>query len=223
MTNSVIGIIPARGGSKGVVGKNKRLVGGRPLITYSIEVALASKCIDRVIVTSDDEEILSIAGEYDVDLVRRPSPISSDTSPVFDAVAHAFSQLKIDEFQALIVLQPTSPLRTAHDVDEAFAKFTRLNRPVCSVYRVDDAHPARMYEGDGEMLRPLFPELASVRRQDLPPIYHRNGALYIVGPAQFACGEIISNNMAGYEMPADRSVNLDSPMDLVLLEHLLSA
>ena len=217
-----VAIVPARGGSKGVPGKNKRPVRGRPLITYSIQAGLAARTLDRVIVTTDDPEIAAIARAEGAEVVDRPADIAGDSSPVIDAVVHALDALAIADPAAVVLLQPTSPLRSGEDIDRALALFETTGLPVCSVCRAEDAHPARMYHIEDGRLRPLMPELATLRRQDLPPVYHRNGAIYVFGPEQIARREIIAAEMAAYEMAPERSVNIDTELDLLLLEAVLA-
>ena len=217
-----VAIIPARGGSKGVPGKNKRMVGGRPLIAYSIAAARQAASIDRVVVTTDDPEIARIAGIEGAEVVERPAAIAGDESPVIDAVVHALDSLAIHDPAAVVLLQPTSPMRSGADIDTAVALFEGEGRPVCSVCRAEDAHPARMYRIEDGRLVSLMPELAAQRRQDLPPVYHRNGAIYIVGPEQIARREIITSDMAPYEMPGESSVNIDTELDLLLFEAVLA-
>jgi CMP-N,N'-diacetyllegionaminic acid synthase len=219
-----IAVIPARGGSKGVPGKNKRTVGGRPLIEYSIEAALAAARLDRVLVTTDDPDIADIAARFAVEVVDRPAEIAGDASPVIDAVRHALAAAGVADPGSVVLLQPTSPLRDGADIDAALDLHARHGLAVCSVVRVEDAHPARMYRiGEAGRMTPLMPELAARRRQDLPPLYLRNGALYVFGPRELVAGEIITAPMTAYEMPAERSVNIDGEIDLVMLEAMLRA
>jgi len=218
-----IAVIPARAGSKGVPGKNKRLIAGRPLIAYTIDTALQTKALDRVIVTTDDAEIADLARAAGAEVVERPAEIAGDASPVIDAVLHALDAAGAHDPAAVVLLQQTSPLRTSEDISQAITLFERTGTPVCSVVRVEDAHPARMYRIEGERLVPQVPELAAARRQDLPALYLRNGAIYIVGPEQLARREIICDPMVPYEMPADRSANVDAEIDLVVLEALLTS
>ena len=218
-----IAVIPARAGSKGVPGKNKRLIAGRPLIAYTIDTALKTKALDRVIVTTDDAEIADLARAAGAEVVERPAEIAGDASPVIDAVLHALDAAGAHDPAAVVLLQQTSPLRTSEDITQALTLFERTGTPVCSVVRVEDAHPARMYRIEGERLVPQVPELAAARRQDLPALYLRNGAIYIVGPEQLARREIICDPMVPYEMPADRSANVDAEIDLVVLEALLTS
>jgi len=223
MTAEKVAIIPARAASKGVPGKNKRVVNGKPLIVYTLEAAVAASSLDRVVVTTDDPEVAVISRAAGAEVVVRPSNIARDDSPVIEAVLHALEALGIADLKALVLLQPTTPLRTVQDIDAALALFERRGLPVCSVCKVDDAHPARMYRLDDEIMHSLMPEAAGMRRQDLPPLVLRNGAIYIVGPEQLRAGRIINDPMAGYEMPPERSVNIDSELDLLVLEALLGS
>lgn len=220
VTDAAFAIIPARAGSKGVPGKNKRIVHGRPLISYSIEAAQAAKLLDGVIVSTDDPEIADICAAENVEIVMRPAAMAQDDSQVVDAVRHALGSRA---FQAVVLLQPTSPLRTGADIDAAIRLFRENGKiPICSVCRVEDAHPARMYRISRDRLESLMPELSHVRRQDLPPVYHRNGALYVFGEQEVINRTIITDYMLPYVMPTETSINIDSEMDLLLLETFLA-
>lgn len=225
MTNKAVAIIPARGGSKGVIHKNRRLVAGIPLISYTLRAARAAKGLDRILVSTDDDEIARIARDEGAEVVMRPAEIAGDESPVIDAVRHALDEVgRQDGFSAdaVALLQPTSPMRTGADIDAAIALFRGHDAtPVCSVYRCEDNHPARMYRVEDGHLRPLFPELAAVRRQDLPPIFHRNGAIYVFGPREVASGRIIVDDMIPYVMPFESSVNIDTELDLLLMKAIV--
>lgn len=221
MNKRVLGLIPARGGSKGVPGKNKRVVGGRPLIQFSIDVAQASGALTDIAVTTDDEEIAAIARRAGVTAIARPHDIAEDNSPVIDAIRHALAELG-QVFDAIVLLQPTTPLRTAADLDAAVELyFNHGANPVCSVLRCEDSHPARMYTTENGALRPLMPEWATTRRQELPPVYHRNGALYVFGHAEVDSGNMITERMTPYVMPEERSINIDTELDFLLLQAML--
>lgn len=227
MKPDILGLIPARGGSKGVPHKNRRIVAGRPLIQYTIDAALASAALTQVAVSTDDAEVAEIARRAGVLVVDRPVEIAGDTSPVIDAVRHADATLQargLPAAQGIVLLQPTAPLRTSVDIDAAVTLFLDggLN-PVCSVSRCEDNHPARMYliNGDGH-LASLMPDLASMRRQDLPAVYHRNGALYVFGRRELALGTIICPTMTPYVMDQEQSLNVDTEFDLVVLQAVLS-
>lgn len=221
MNKRVLGLIPARGGSKGVPGKNKRLVAGRPLIQFSIDVAQAARLMTDIAVTTDDPDIVAIARRAGVMAIERPGNIALDNSPVIDAIRHALSELG-QRFDAIVLLQPTTPLRTASDLDAAVQLYFERNaNPVCSVLRCEDSHPARMYTTEGGALRPLMPDWATTRRQDLPPVYHRNGALYVFGHAEVDSGNMITDRMTPYIMPEERSINIDTELDFLLLQAML--
>lgn len=220
MVKRAVAIIPARGGSKGVPGKNKRHVCGRPLIHYTLDAARAATKVEKIFVTTDDPDIAEICTEFDaIEVIRRPADIAQDDSPVIEAVRHA---LQAEEMDAIILLQPTSPFRTGADIDAAISLF-RANgmTPVCSVCQVEDAHPARMYRIEDGHLISLMPELAELRRQELPPVYHRNGAIYVFGQRELERGQIIVDQMIPYVMGHEASVNIDTEIDLLLLEAIL--
>jgi CMP-N,N'-diacetyllegionaminic acid synthase len=221
----VIGIVPARGGSKGVPRKNKRLLGGKPLIAYTLEAALASSKLTRVIVTTDDADIVEIAQEHGVEAVLRPTAIAADDSPVIDAVRHALDSRGTSDLAAVVLLQPTSPFRPHGAIDAAIDLFFASDRTaVCSVCRCEDNHPARMYTIENDRLTALMPELASARRQDLPGVYHRNGCIYVFGPRELESGRIIGDDMVPLVTGGYSAVNIDTELDLLLaaavVEHM---
>lgn len=227
MMPEVLGIIPARGGSKGVPLKNRRLVAGQPLIWYSIVAAQRSKKLSTVVVSTDDPAIVEIACACGVEVMERPAQLAEDTSPVIDAVRHVLQTLESNKRikpEAIVLLQPTAPLRTSEDIDNAIGLFFEKNlNPICSVSRCEDNHPARMYSlNETGVLIPLIPELASLRRQDLPPVYHRNGAIYVFGQKELAAGNIIVPGMTPYLMDAQQSLNIDTEFDLLVLDRVLS-
>lgn len=220
MKPKVLALVPARGGSKGVPGKNTRVVAGKPLLAHSIVQAIDAETVNTTVVSSDDEAILELASNYGALALRRPFSMAQDQSPVIDAIVHAYNNY--GPFEAVVLLQPTSPLRVPADIDAAVQLFLRTGHPVCSVCRVEDNHPARMYQietrGGSNYLKPMMPELVSERRQDLPPIYLRNGALYVFGPKQIAAGRIITDDMLAYVMPQQSAVNVDTEMDFAMLK-----
>lgn len=227
MKPEVLGIIPARGGSKGVPFKNRRLIAGKPLIQYSIDSALLSKRLTMVVVSTDDPAIGEIARASGVEVINRPTNMAEDASPVIDAVRHVVETLEAagrPKPQAMVLLQPTAPLRTSEDIDEAVELFYNggLN-PVCSVSRCEDNHPARMYTlNEKGALTSLMAELADLRRQDLPPVYHRNGALYVFGQSELSNGQIITPSMTPYVMDVMQSLNVDTEMDMLVLDAIMS-
>lgn len=223
--SEVLCIIPARGGSKGVPLKNRRMAGGVPLIVHTIRAARAAACLSAIVVSTDDPEIVRIAQGEGIEAIVRPVRYAADTSPVIDAVRHVLMTRNgqgASPPAAIALLQPTSPFREPGDIERAVGVFFENGKvPVCSVYQVEDAHPARMYRIVDDKLVSLMPELASIRRQELPAIYHRNGSIYVFGPREVASGQIISDNMAPYVMPSTSSVNVDTEIDLLLVNAML--
>jgi len=218
----VLAIIPARGGSKGVPGKNIKLLGGKPLIAHAIECAQNSNKVSKVIVTTDSEEIIEIAQKYNSEVIKRPSDLADDKSNVVSAVVHVLEQLNM-EYDLIILLQPTSPLRTSSDLDAIVSIFETENIDgVISVVPFDDYHPARMYNlGDDLTLTPFINEGETSRRQDLNPVYYRNGCFYAVKKEVFQREKsFMVKNKKAYVMDANWLVNIDSHRDFKIAELL---
>lgn len=222
----VLALIPARAGSKGVPGKNLRKVAGLSLIEYAIKAAQAAENLTTIAVTSDDADALAEAKRHRVLALKRPEGISEDASPVTLAVQQALKQAEQiagKQYDVVVLLQPTAPLRTGTDIKEALALFAKHGKSVCSVSRCDDNHPARMYRiEDDQQLSPLLPEIAGLRRQDLPPVYLRNGALYVFSRADAIDGKIIKDDMTAYVMPSYTAINIDSELDLLVLDAFMA-
>ena len=221
-----LGIIPARGGSKGVLRKNIRMVAGQPLIAYSIQAALASNLISQLVVSTEDDEIASVARSLGADVLPRPLELAGDKTPMLPVVRDVFSTLEAKlgaRFEYGVLLQPTAPLRTAEDIDQAVKILQQTSSDtVVSVYRVYDHHPARMYRLENERLIPLEPEPSGRLRQDLPAVYHRNGAIYAFRRALIVeMDSLIGPDTRPYIMPEERSVNIDNETDLLLAELLI--
>ncbi len=225
-SKKVLAIIVARGGSKGLPGKNLAPCGGRPMLEWTIEAARGSTLVDRTIISSDDPAILDAARRAGVEVpFVRPSELATDEAPMFGVVEHAVSTL--DDGSAIgVLLQVTSPLRSADDIDAALRMMERTGAP--SVVGVAEATkpPYWMFAlGEGERVSPLFPEhFTAPRRQALPKAYSPNGAIYVFDLAWFRAGRLfITPETAAYVMPAERSVDVDTSMDLALADLLLRA
>jgi CMP-N-acetylneuraminic acid synthetase len=220
--SKVLAIIPARAGSKGVKNKNKRLVCGKPLIQYSIEAAKQSELLTDIVVSTDDEDILQLAESLDVITVRRKENISNDTSAIELSIQEVLESYT--DYDTIVLLQPTSPLRDQFDIDNAIRKFEESDktRTLTSVTKVDDHHPARMYKDRSGILLPLDPVNYHKRRQDLEELFIRNGCLYIFDKRNFLKEtKVITKETLTFEMPAEKSVNVDREMDLLLLQLVL--
>jgi CMP-N-acetylneuraminic acid synthetase len=219
----VLAVIPARGGSKGVPRKNVKLLAGKPLIAYSIQAAQQSRAIELCLVSTDDPEISETARAFGADVLPRPDYLAEDTTSMPKVIEHVLEQRGAG-FDILLLLQPTCPQRTSTDIDNALKIFQERNvQSVISVYQVEDHHPARMYRIEKSRLAPLFPELIGGRRQDLPPVFHRNGAIYACRIEHFKrTGSLWDDHPAPYLMPRDRSLNIDDPLDFEIAELLFS-
>lgn len=226
---SIIGLIPARGGSKGIPGKNIALCAGRPLLAYTAEAALQAKRLDRVILTTDDKAIAEVGAALGVEVpFMRPIELSGDESSSLDVIVHALNWLEAqgETIEALVLLQPTSPLRNAVQIDEAIERFHATDADtLVSVVEVPHRfHPESVMQIEGGALQPLktVGELV-LRRQELPKLYARNGpAILIMSPKQIRAGNLYGGRTIAYEMPAAASLDIDAPEDLALAEMMLS-
>lgn len=224
----VLAVIPGRAGSKGVPGKNSNILDGKPLICYSIEAALESKLITDIVVSSDGEDILNIAESYDsVYCHSRTSDLATDSSPIGDTLVEIINQFE-ERPEFIVLLQPTSPLRAGRQIDEAIGLLSKTPNcnSVISVIRMDDVHPARMYwiESQAQTLKPIIQEFETARRQDIPPAFYRNGAIYVTRVPQFLeSRSVMTGPSCGYEMSGQTWLNIDDKRDVIIAEPLIKA
>ncbi|MDT0676791.1 acylneuraminate cytidylyltransferase family protein [Autumnicola musiva] len=221
----VLGIIPARGGSKGVPGKNILEFGGKPLIAYAIETGQKSKLLTELVVNTEDEEISRVSEEYQCRVIKRPEKLASDTSNVVDTVLNTLQEFEDENtfFDAVMLLQPTAPLRTAKDVDNAIEILQSEDTDaVISMVSVGDNHPARMYRIEGREAKCEMPEFETTRRQDLPKRYIRNGCIYLMKTDILKKEKtFMPKSKAIYKMDAEWAVNIDTEMDVLILHALI--
>ena len=215
----ILALIPARGGSKGIKRKNIRDLNGKPLIAYSILAARESRYIDEVFVSTEDEEIAAVAREYGASIpMMRPAGLAQDKSTTISVVCHAVRNfISANEWDALVLLQPTQPLRTAEDIDGAIEYFYGHDRQgLVSVSPVTD-HPIlmRRFE-DGDRLVRLLEQGSTVRRQDMPEYYRVNGAVYINAVEKIDEATSFNDNEIGYRMEQSHSVDIDEEADLAV-------
>ncbi len=225
MGRKVLSIIPARGGSKGLPRKNIAMLGGKPLIAYSIESALRSRWSGRVVVSTEDAEISEVSRRYGSEVLERPEELARDDSSTISVVVHALQRLEKEGYipEVVVLLQPTTPLRTSEDIDVAVDLFLKSDcESVVSVCEMEHS-PYWSFEEKNGYLKPLFgEECLRKRRQDLPRVYLPNGALFISRPKTlFSAGSFYSSRTMAYIMPSERSVDIDSEMDLVKAEMIL--
>jgi CMP-N,N'-diacetyllegionaminic acid synthase len=225
MREKVVSIIPARGGSKGLPRKNVALLNGKPLIAYSIESALKSMLVSRVIVSTEDAEIAETSRRYGSEVMDRPEELAQDSSPTIPVVVHALHRLEEAKYRAdvVVLLQPTTPLRTSQDIDAAVELFLETDcQSVVSVCEMEHS-PYWSFQTEEGYLKPLLGEkYLKMRRQDLPKVYLPNGALFISRPKTiYELKSFYSSQTVPYLMPPERSIDIDSEIDLCQAEHLL--
>ena len=219
-----LALIPARGGSKGVKNKNIRLVDGKPLISYTINTAKKSECFEDIVVSTDSEEIAGIAREYGASVpFIRPAELFDDKAKSIDVVIHALGVLK-KNYDAVCFLQPTAPLRKVEDIKGALVKYEEQGKPtLVSVAKLEDPHPHKVKLIKDGALTPFIPGTqCEVPRQLLPACYFLNGGIYVID-VNFAKEKqaFFDENTVPYIMPSERSVNIDTELDLLLAELLL--
>lgn len=220
---NILAIIPARGGSKGIPRKNVRLLGGKPLLAYSVEHALQARQVNRTIVSTDDSEIAEIARQYGAEVLVRPPELATDTSSTESVLLHALSVLEQDEGYVpslLILLQPTSPLRQPEDIDNAIDTFNTAGAD--SLFSCYHSHAFHWKLQDDRPVSINYDYHHRPRRQDMAPEYIENGSIYITRPEILKQYE---NRLEGriclYEMDFLDSFEVDAEEDFLLIEQLL--
>lgn len=218
---SVVAIVPARGGSKGLPGKNLMPLGGRPLLARAIDAARASAVIDRIVVSTDDADIARCARDEGAEVLQRPAELAQDETPTQEVLVHAAEALGLREDDLVVVLQPTSPLRTGDDV--AAAVRLHLDEAPDCVVSVTEPHPHPLWmfrEDEGGALVP-FSGPPPPRRQDLPRAWALNGAVYVARAGRVRGVGLLSGRILPSPMPKERSVDIDDAVDLRVAEALL--
>lgn len=226
----VLGLIPARGGSKGVPRKNIKLVAGKPLLQYTAEAALAAKLLSRVILSTEDEEIAEVGRRCGLEVpFLRPADLANDETPTLPVVQHAVSWLELrgERFDAICLLQPTNPLRGPKEIDACIELLDTADADsVVTVLPVPAEHnPHWVYFSDEQnLLRLSTGEVAPIaRRQDLPRAFHREGSIYLTRrDVVMEENSLYGKRVLGYELDSARSVNIDSLEDWERATALLS-
>jgi len=233
---TVLAVIPARGGSKAVPHKNIRLLNGKPLIAYSIEQAALAATLSRSIVSTEDEEMAQVAKVWGGDVpFLRPAHLARDDTPMLPVVQHALEYAEHADgiqYSVVVILQPTSPLRTADDIDRSvqtlftieadtvvtISKVDKLSHPLL-VRRIDVQEGNRLYPfGTG----PEYEKYAHVNREELPPVVRLNAAVYAVRRQTLVCqNKIIGSDVRGVWMEAIRSIDIDTEEDFQIAEALI--
>lgn len=218
-------IIPARGGSKGIPGKNSKLLGGKPLIQYTIEAALEVFPIDRIVVSTDDEKIRQIAEDCGVSVPNlRPEHLATDTASSYDVILHCIEENKDRlDFDVIVLLQPTSPFRKGIHISEAMELYDSKLDMIVSVDEADQNPYYSLFEENEDGYLRKSKEGNYTRRQDCPKVYAYNGAIYVMNRKSLeerSLGEF--TNIRKYVMDKKYSVDLDTPFDWKLAEFMLA-
>ena len=223
---NILGIIPARAGSKRIPGKNTRILDGKPLISYVLDAATGSTLINQLVVSSDSPEVLEIAGGYpSVKTIKRPVELADDRSPAIDYVKHALDELKPQEFSHIVIIQPSSPLTKTEDIDNTIRLLLNSGADsAVSIMKVDHAtHPVKLKILQGDKLGAFWEEEnGRMAAHELPELYVRNCAIYSSKISVIEKGMIIGDDCRGYLMPRERSVDINDPVDFEFAGYLLT-
>ena len=219
-----LGIIPARGGSKGIPRKNIKILADKPLISWTIEEALKSTFFDRVILSSEDNERIEVAKKYDCDIpFIRPKELAMDDTPAIDVVLHALGAIE-EKYDFIVLLQPTSPIRKAFHIDEAISFLIKNeSRSLVSVCEVKKS-PFWMFTIDRHNnLKPIFESNIPLRRQDSPQIYILNGAIYIASPSFLNINKtFLDKETISFIMDAKASFDIDDELDWTICQTIIN-
>lgn len=222
MAARILGLIPARGGSKGVPGKNTKLLGGLPLIQYTIQAALGASSLSRVTISTDDNEIADISREAGADVpFLRPAALATDSSPTIDTVKHCLEYylFKGERFDAVCLLQPTVPFRQTQDIEAALKEFSESGadslisvkeipakfNPHWAFVKNEETGSFEIATGESQIIP---------RRQELPPAYYRDGSIYITrSEVILNSNSLYGQKIIAYESTGTADINIDSPED----------
>ena len=224
-----LAIIPARGGSKGLPGKNIKELCGKPLIAWSIEAGLKSKYIDELVVSTDYQDIADIAKEYGANVpFLRPDYLARDTATSFDAVKHTIDFYKNElgkEFDYIVLLEPTSPLREIEDIDLAIEKLLSSSaESIVGISKTEDQNPAFLINKDQDNYLSGYEnkDMKVLRRQDISDVYFFEGTIYISQTNILLNEETFYHkNTIGYEVPKYKSLEIDDIDDFIMVEAIM--
>ena len=223
----ILGVITARGGSKTIPRKNIKLLAGKPLIAWTIEAARQSHVLERVIVSTDDERIAAISRKWGAEVpFLRPKKLAEDDTPTFPVLKHAVSFLKSSKGyipDVVVLLQPTSPLRSAKHIRQAVSLFQKTQADSVVSVCLAEHNPHWMKRLEGDRVYPFFKDaLHDSRRQDLPPVYRPNGAIYVTRyPVLMKENRMLGEDTRAVVMDAESSIDIDTWLDFKIAELIL--
>lgn len=231
LTNSqdrmnVVAVILARGGSKRLPGKNIRQLAGKPLIAYTIEAARGAKQVSRTFVSTDDPAIAAIAAGYGAEVpFRRPPELAQDDTPSIEALVHAVEHVESNgaKIEAVVLLQPTSPMRQSRHIEEAIELYQSTGVDTVTAISPAASHPYWCWRAAGAEITPFFSRAhISMSRHDLPPAFVENGAVYVVRRTVLTAGSLYGERIAGYVMIGDDAIDIDTFEDFERAESILA-
>jgi len=225
---NILGVITARGGSRGIPGKNIKILGSKPLIAYTIDAAQKSNLITHLIVSTDDEEIAAVCKKYGADVpFMRPKELAQDTTPHLPVMQHAIETVEErlgTKFDYAVILQPTSPFRTVDDIDRTIQKLIDTDADsAVALVDIDNSHPMKAKRLEGDTVLPYtMSETEGTRRQDLPVAYKRSGAVYVMRrDILMDQSSLYGERVVGHVVPKERSVDIDDEFDWLKAEYML--
>jgi len=219
-----LAIIPARGGSKRLPNKNILPLAGKPMLLWTIESAMQSKYLDEIILSTESDDIIKVVENYKIKTIKRPLELASDTAKTVDVVNHVIENID-KEYDFIVLLQPTSPLRTSNHIDEAIEQLIKLNADaIISVTEVDHSPLwCNILPKSLSMENFISEDIKHKRSQDLPKFYRLNGAIYICKTKKFIEEDtfFLQENVYAYIMDKKSSIDIDEELDFKLAEIIL--
>lgn len=222
----ILAIVPARGGSKGIKDKNIKEIEGRPLIEYTIEAAKRCEYIDEIVVSTDSEKIAKVAKKAGAKVpFLRPDELASDTARTIDVVLFTIEQLKLigQEYDIVVLLQPTSPLRDEDDICGAIEKYVSCNmKSLVSVSEVSESPILMRQIVDETHMEKLLNINSTIRRQDMAKYYMVNGSIYINKIEELNSDTSLNDNVIPYVMDRSHSVDIDDYVDIEVMKYYVN-
>lgn len=224
---NILGIIPARGGSKGLPKKNVKILDDKPLIAWSIQAALESKKLNAVIVSSDNKEIIDVSKKHGAEVpFVRPDSLSTDSATTKDVIVHALNHYSSNNitFDYVVLLQPTSPFRKEGDIDLAIKKAIETNADMVVSVKETSSNPYYvLFEEDENGYLKKSKEAQFTRRQDCPVVYEYNGSIYVIKVSSLLKTETLSfKKIIKFEMDASHSIDIDNQLDFDFAEFMIN-
>jgi CMP-N-acetylneuraminic acid synthetase len=219
-----LAIIPARGGSKRLPNKNILLLSGKPMLLWTVESAMQSKYLDEIILSTDSDDIIKVVENYKIKTIKRPIELASDTAKTVDVVKHIIENID-KKYDFIVLLQPTSPLRTSNHIDEAIEQLIKLNADaIISVTEVDHSPLwCNILPENLSMENFISEDIKHKRSQELPKFYRLNGAIYICKTEKLIEENtfFLKKNIYAYIMDKKSSIDIDEELDFKLAEIIL--